>query len=202
LQEAAMPNYDPKFKDITGQRFGRLLALEYVGTSRERYGYVKHRLAIWNCRCICGRELLVSGAHLRNGNTQSCGCLEKDLITKRNWKHGQAKRTHKSLTYRIWCGMITRCYNANRREFKYYGGRGIKVCKRWHKFANFFADMGPCPARYSIERVNNDGNYTPSNCKWIPQREQAKNQRGRKGHLSKNPRDSRKAPARSAARSQ
>src|SRR5215831_7118268 len=112
-----MPNYNPKFKDIAGQVFGRLEALEYVGTTRERPGGTKRRLAIWRCRCACGTELTVVGASLRNQVTRSCGCLDRETTARRSWKHGHTK----SLTYRIWSGMLTRCYNVKRRDFRYYG---------------------------------------------------------------------------------
>ena len=165
----------PKGNDITGQRFGRLTVLSHAGTTKEKPGNVKRRVALWKCRCNCGSEITVIGANLRNGTTKSCGCLERDILYERNFKHGLTDTREN----RIWRGMLTRCRNLNHKDFKYYGGRGIRVCERWEVFENFLADMGPCPEGYSIERVDNNRNYEPSNCKWIPQEDQAKNMRKR-----------------------
>lgn len=150
-------------RDITGQRFGRLVALsvdKFPRTSKNLH---------WLCQCDCGIVVVVNGGNLRPRQTVSCGCLRKNRFKT----HGQ----HNSKTYGIWEEMIQRCTNSKNRAYKWYGNRGILVCERWRKFENFLEDMGFCPTGYSIERVNNDGNYEPENCKWIPRNEQQRNQR-------------------------
>lgn len=158
----------PKMIDITGQRFGQLIAIKPV-FQRERKFY-------WLCHCDCGSTAIVQGKKLRSGHTQSCGHWRYDGSHSRT--HGEGARGKETREYQTWKSMLLRCRNPDRADFKYYGGRGIKVCKRWLQFENFLADMGRRPpGRYSIERINNDGNYTPKNCKWLPQREQARNTR-------------------------
>ena len=98
-----------------------------------------------------------------------------------HYKHGM----YRSKEYKIWTGLFTRCENANRADFDSYGGRGIKVCERWNSFENFFADMGKCPDGKSIDRINNDGDYCPTNCRWATRQEQGRNKRNNKKYLYK-----------------
>jgi hypothetical protein len=156
----------PAFIDITGQRFGRLTVIKRVGRKNDGH-------AAWQCRCDCGTKTIVSGSSLRKGDSQSCGCLKPTVITLARMTHGHSR----TVEHRTWMNIHYRCNNPDSKDFPNYGGRGIKVCKRWRHFENFLADMGPRPKGYSIERINNDKNYKPSNCKWIPIGEQQKNQR-------------------------
>lgn len=157
-------------KAMTGKKFGRLLVLS-------RAGRTVGRLATYWCKCDCGTEKVISGDSLRRGSTRSCGCLMRKASGERlkaaNTRHGMTR----TKTYRIWSQMKGRCSNVNLPKYPIYGGRGITVCERWRKFQNFLSDMGQCPVGYTIERINNDGNYEPGNCKWIPAAQQAKNRR-------------------------
>lgn len=155
-----------KLIDLTGQTFGRLTVLRRAPDHRER--------VYWECRCQCGNTTVVGGTALRRGNSHSCGCLVADLL--RNWSttHGQSR----SVEYYTWQCMKTRCYNEKHSKYRHYGGRGITICDDWRNdFERFYADMGPRPAGHSIDRINNDGNYEPSNCRWVPRAAQNANTR-------------------------
>lgn len=162
--------------DITGQKYGLLTAMEPAGFEEATANH--RRRALWLCRCECGNETTVRKENLRSGNTTSCGCWKKQNYKLINLKHGHNKKDHRSPIYRVWSTMLERCRNPKNQSFKDYGARGIQVCERWHKFANFLADMGERPSDgHSIDRIDNDGNYEPSNCKWSTRIEQRHNRR-------------------------
>lgn len=159
------------FIDLSGKRFGRLVVVEK--TDQRSDGFV-----VWKCKCDCGNETFVRSSSLRSGSTQSCGCLNKERVSKAKTIHGQ----YKSSEYRSWESIKARCYNLKNKQFKDYGGRGITVCDRWKdSFENFFSDMGPKPSsKHSIDRIDVNGNYEPENCKWSTDTEQARNRRKQK----------------------
>lgn len=185
--------------DLTGKKFGRLTVLSrWVRADTGKFW--------WDCACDCGATKRVAGDRLRNGHTESCGCLRKEILIQRNRagagilrapikvrevkkrkgaapKHGGAGLNHTTWTaeYRAWSSMKTRC-NPNykdRPDYPNYAGRGIKVCERWlTSFQNFLSDMGPRPSpQHSVDRINVDGDYEPSNVRWATTHEQAGNRR-------------------------
>lgn len=162
------------FKDRTGQRFGRLIA---VSQAKRRNDQV-----FWNCKCDCGNTAIVARGNLGR-KTFSCGCYAKEVKSsiqrQRMTTHGRARTKE----YVIWAGMKNRC-NVENKGNKHHGARGIKVCKRWQKFENFFADIGLCPPdKDSIDRYpDNDGDYKLTNCRWATWKEQAAN-RHKAGYL-------------------
>lgn len=157
--------------ELAGKRIGRLLVLREDGRAP------KSGAVLWFCQCDCGNTCVVRGANLTSEMTTSCGCLHKELLSARATTHG---RTNDPL-YNVWKGMRHRCNNKNDDHYHLYGGRGIAVCERWNNFENFLKDMGPRPnSNYSIDRINNDGNYEPNNCRWATITEQARNQTNRK----------------------
>lgn len=145
-------------KDLRGKKFGKLVVLFFDEASGRR-----HR---WICRCECGDITSVFGEHLLSGHNSGRKCVHA--------RHGMCK----SLCYKIWNGVIQRCTNTRNNAFGRYGGRGILVCPRWRKFENFLADMGDPPTpQHSIDRIDNDGNYEPGNCRWATEFEQKRNTR-------------------------
>lgn len=161
--------------DLEGQRFGRLIAV----TSTKKN---KHGQTMWLCRCDCGNLAQIRIDHLRKNLIKSCGCLKKELTIKRNFKHGDTLREKKKAArlYRIWAGIKTRCLNPSVPIFKYYGGRGIKVCAEWkNNYAAFkkWALANGYSGDLTIDRINNNGNYKPSNCQWITRAENARKMR-------------------------
>lgn len=151
----------PKKRDLTGIRFGKLTVVSRVGNAFR-----------WHCNCDCGGTVTAEGSNLRKGATKSCGCFRKEIGHIKNLTHGMTD----TRAYGTWSNMKRRCHAPTHDKFKYYGGRGIKVCDRWlHSFENFMKDMGPCPAGGSIERKDSSGNYEPSNCEWATKVAQANN---------------------------
>lgn len=154
--------------DLIGQRFERLLIVKFIGVEKQG--------ARWECKCDCGKTTNAIGKQLRIGNVKSCGCFKNDNIRLRSMKHGYANKTAE---YRAWGHIKSRCYNPNVYNYNNYGGRGIAMCDRWlNSFENFLLDMGERPsAKHSIDRINSNGDYEPSNCKWSTTKEQSRNLR-------------------------
>ena len=152
---------------LIGKKFGRLTVISQLPAKSD----YKIR---WHCICDCGGKKDTIGKSLLNGDTQSCGCLHKETMSKVKTTHGMRHTSE----YNIWSSMFLRCENRKNAGFKNYGGRGITVCERWRTFENFFADMGPRPSKkHSIDRIDNDRGYSPENCRWTTQDVQARNSR-------------------------
>lgn len=153
--------------NLIGLKFGRLNVISENG--RDRYG-----LVLWRCKCDCGRESIVRGAALKSGKTKSCGCGIGIAAIKSQTRHG----LRHSKLYECWKSMKARCQNPNHISYLNYGGRGITVCERWMKFENFYSDMARGYMRgLQIDRRDNNGNYEPSNCRWVNSVQQQRNKR-------------------------
>lgn len=157
----------PPRLDLTGQRFGRLVALS---PTRDRYRIM------WSCRCDCGAESTVTVGDLRHGATTSCGCWRRESSSLRSRTHGDSRRNPKE--YRIWRNIKTRCTNDAVAGYVNYGARGISMCDRWNEsYEAFLEDMGRSPPGTSIDRIDNSRGYEPGNCRWATATTQARNTR-------------------------
>ena len=156
-----------KLKDLTGQVFGRLTV--------ESFSHMNGKHSYWNCRCECGNIHIVRSDCLKGGLVKSCGCLNRE---PRGITHGQSK----TKLYHVWAGIKQRCNNPNANHYDRYGGRGITYCKEWEKYEPFYtwAMNNGYQEGLTIDRIDNDGNYEPTNCRWITIAEQQRNKCQRK----------------------
>lgn len=170
-----------KLLDISNRRFGRLTAVSLIGR--------RNGQTLWRCVCQCGRVVVTRSCRLTSGETKSCGCFAREQTSLRGRKQIQtsgAVLQHGRLIhgkwgsaeYRTWKGIVQRCTNPINPAYVWYGGRGIRVCKKWRSFAGFYADMGDRPSpKHSIDRINVNGHYAPSNCRWATASVQSHNRR-------------------------
>lgn len=154
-------------EDISGQKFGRLTAIRYVGQS-------KGKQTMWECKCDCGKTIIAQHQNIKNGHTSSCGCYNSEVTAKRNYTHGGGG----TRLYRIWKDMLARCYKESHHGYKDYGGKGVYVCDEWKNDFVSFRDWSlnnGYSDELSIDRINSDKEYSPTNCRWATLIEQANN---------------------------
>jgi hypothetical protein len=155
--------------DLTGKRFNRLFV--------DSFSHSDDGLIYWNTICDCGTEKKIAGSRIKNGMTQSCGCLRMETIKRANTKHGHYVGGMKSKTYASWEAMMDRCYRPSSGSFHSYGAKGVTVCERWHKFENFLADMGDRPLNHQLDRKDAGLGYSLKNCRWLTHLENQQNRR-------------------------
>jgi hypothetical protein len=162
---------------LTGKKFGKLTVLEKVENK-------KQEKTKWLCRCDCGKTKIIRGSSLTSGNTKSCGCYAKELVKTNFSTHNLAKHP----LYKIWANMKSRCENHKNINFSNYGGRGIKVCEEWQEFKPFYdwAISNGYEKKLNIDRINNDGNYEPKNCRWVSPKVNSSNKRNNINFTYKN----------------
>ena len=163
--------------DLRGQRFGRLVVVERA--EKAKCGATR-----WHCRCDCGKHVVVQYSNLKNGFTQSCGCLNVENLIKRNYKHGGDCRPRAELLYRVWRGMIGRCNDPKNISFKDYGAKGVSICHEWMEYGIFREwalkngyDESAARGKCTIDRIDTFGNYEPGNCRWVSMKIQNSNKR-------------------------
>lgn len=155
-------------KDLTGKTFGMFTVLRFSHSAKRARG----SRSFWICQCVCGSERAYLSDNITGFKTKSCGCLRYDATSRKATVHGD----YGSHEYHAWRSMKSRCNNPKNKSYARYGGRGIKVCRRWTIYDNFLADMGRRPSpEHSLHRIKNDRHYTPKNCCWATRKEQARN---------------------------
>jgi len=165
--------------ELIGNKYGKLTVVEFAG--------IKNHKARWKCTCDCGLSVVVTTGNLRSGNTTSCGCVHREQVRvtgKANTKHGES-HSNRTRLYTIWCGMHQRCENPHRTAYKLYGGKGVKVCEDWKDYEAFksWSMSNGYADNLSIDRIDHDGNYSPTNCRWITQSENTA--RANKNHTTR-----------------
>ncbi len=157
----------PNIIDRVGKVFGRLTVLSFAD--------IKNNKTYWHCMCSCGKEHITSASQLTTGRSLSCGCLKAELAKKRRTTHGRSGTSE----HKVWLNMRRRCTDEKLKAYRYYGGRGIKVCEEWeHSFEDFLAHIGPMPTpKHQLDRIDNNGNYEPGNVRWVTRQENCLNRR-------------------------